>query len=118
MRFLYFLLGFLCLFGFVSIMEAQAPAPVTYEVYAIRYATFPNFPVASLVAGADKDRKTDIAMTIWLLKGSNGRNVLVDTGCYHDNLVKGNGLIDHIKPSDALAKLNLQAEQITDVIIT
>src|SRR5690242_13365737 len=97
---------------------AQNSAPATYQVYALRYATYPNFPVAGLVAGADKDRKTDIAMTIWLLRGSNGRNILVDTGCYHDQLVKGNGLIDFIKPSELLALLDLKPEQITDVIIT
>jgi len=97
---------------------SQDRARVTYEVYALRYAVYPNFPIASLVAGADKDRKTDIAMTIWLLKGSNGRNVLVDAGCYRENLVKSNGLVDYIKPSDTLSKLNMKPDQITDVIIS
>jgi len=29
----------------------------------------PGFPVASLVAGADRSRKLDIQMMVWLLKG-------------------------------------------------
>jgi glyoxylase-like metal-dependent hydrolase (beta-lactamase superfamily II) len=99
-------------------VSAQGKAPVTYEVFALRYAVYPNFPVASLVTGADKDRKIDLAMTVWLLKGSNGRNVLIDAGCYRDNLVKGNGLVDFLKPSDTLAKLNIKPDQITDVIIS
>lgn len=31
-----------------------------YEIYAIRYATLPDFPVADLVAGAEPGRKLDI----------------------------------------------------------
>src|SRR3954467_13436287 len=91
----------------------QDGARATYEVYALRYAVYRNFPVASLVSGAEKGRKIDLAMTVWLLKGSNGRNVLVDTGCYHEKLVKVNGLTDFIKPSDAVSKLNIKPDQIT-----
>jgi glyoxylase-like metal-dependent hydrolase (beta-lactamase superfamily II) len=109
-------LVFSCLLPFGSL--AQGSGAATYQVYALRYATYANFPVSALVAGADKDRKTDIAMTIWLLKGSNGKNILVDTGCYHDALVKGNGLTDFLKPSDLLALVNLKPEQITDIVIT
>src|ERR1043165_292032 len=116
MRMSIFGLLFCCLLTVNSL--AQTATPTTYQVYALRYATYPNFPVAGLVAGADKDRKTDIAMTIWLLKGSNGKNILVDTGCYHDQLVKGNSLTDFIKPSELLTQVDLKPEQITDVIIT
>jgi ABC-type nitrate/sulfonate/bicarbonate transport system substrate-binding protein len=41
--------------------SAQAAAPI-YTVEAIRYGTIPDFPVAGLVAGADKSRHMDIAM--------------------------------------------------------
>ena len=37
----------------------------------------------SLVAGADPSRKLDIAMMVWLVRG-NGRNILVDSGFYHE----------------------------------
>ena len=39
----------------------------------MRFATLANFPVASLVAGADRERRMDIAMMVWVLKGNNGR---------------------------------------------
>lgn len=42
-----------------------------YEVYAVRFATLANFPVSSLVAGADRARRMDIAMMIWVLKGAD-----------------------------------------------
>jgi glyoxylase-like metal-dependent hydrolase (beta-lactamase superfamily II) len=97
---------------------AQNTAGATYEVYALSYGVYPNFPVSALVAGADKDRKIDLQMMIWLVKGSGGRNILVDTGCYHENVVKGKGIKNLIKASEAIAKLGLSAADITDVIIT
>jgi len=96
----------------------QTRSNATYEVYALSYGVYPNFPVSGLVAGADKDRKIDLQMMIWLLKGPAGRTILVDTGCYHENVVKGKGIQNLIKASEAIAKLGLTAAEITDVIIT
>lgn len=90
----------------------------TYEVYAISYAVIPDFPVASLVAGADRSRKLDIQMMVWLLKGSNGSNILVDTGFYREKFFKQWKVRDFVKPSEAIAKVGLKPEDITDVIIT
>ena len=55
-----------------------------YEIYAVRYATLANFPVSSLVAGADRERRLDIAMMIWVLKGTDGRVAIVDSGFHRD----------------------------------
>ncbi len=96
----------------------ETPAPATYEVYALSYAVYPSFPVSGLVAGAEKDRKIDLQMMVWLLKGSNGRNVLVDAGCYHESVLKGKPMTNVTKPSDTLAKIGLSAADITDVVIT
>jgi len=88
-----------------------------YEVYAIRYATIPDFSVSSLVAGADRSRKMDIAMMVWLVRG-NGRNILVDSGFYRDQFMKQWRPKDYVKPSEAIARLGLKPEDITDVVIT
>jgi glyoxylase-like metal-dependent hydrolase (beta-lactamase superfamily II) len=98
--------------------SAQTQPHPTYEVYALSYGVYPNFPVSGLLSGADKSRRVDLQMMIWLLKGSNGKNILVDTGCYHENVVKGKGIQNLIKPSDAIAKLGVAATDITDVIIS
>ena len=90
----------------------------TYEVYAISYGVIPDFSVANLVAGADRSRKLDIQMMVWLLKGSNGANILVDSGFYRDKLFKQWKVRDFIKPSEAIAKVGLKPEDITDLIIT
>ena len=99
-----------------AVMAAAQSKP-DYQVYAIRYATIPGFPVSGLVAGADPARKLDIAMMIWLLRG-HGRNILVDSGFYHDRFFKDWHVTDFTKPSDTLKRVGLKPEEITDVIIT
>ena len=98
-----------------STVSAQSK-PV-YEVYAIRYATLPDFPVSDLVSGADKNRKLDLAMMIWLVRGG-GHTVLIDSGFYHERFFKDHKLKDFVKPSDAIGKLGLKPEDITDIVIT
>jgi glyoxylase-like metal-dependent hydrolase (beta-lactamase superfamily II) len=88
-----------------------------YEIYAIRYATLPDFAVSDLVAGAEPGRKLDLAMMIWLVRG-NGRNILVDSGFYHERFFKDWQIKDFTRPSDALKRVGLKPEDITDVIIT
>ena len=101
----------------LAIIPLTAQSKPQYQVYAIRYATIPGFPVSDLVAGADPERKLDIAMMIWLARG-NGRNILVDSGFYHDHFFKEWHVTDFIRPSDALKPLGLKPEDITDVIIS
>src|ERR1041385_5788028 len=77
---------------------SQAQDKPKYEIYALRYATIPDFPVSGLVAGADKTRKLDIAMLIWLVRG-NGKNILVDAGFYRAQFFKDWTVKDFTKPS-------------------
>jgi glyoxylase-like metal-dependent hydrolase (beta-lactamase superfamily II) len=99
---------------------AAASSPV-YEVFAIRYASIPDFPVNALIAGADPQRKFSIAMTIWLIRG-NGRVILVDSGFYRPQFFKQFKVDGFIKTSDAVAQSGimpaLTAEDVTDVVIT
>ena len=101
----------------LTVTMAQEKATTVYQVYAIRYATLPDFPVAQLVKGAESSRKLDIAMMVWLIQG-NGRTVLVDSGFYRDQFFKVWKVDDFIKPSDALAALGVKPEDVTDVIIS
>ncbi len=105
----------------IAIVIALGASPARdqpkYEVYAIRYATIHDFAVSGLVAGADKSRKMDIAMMVWLIKG-DGRNILVDSGFYRDQFMRQWHPADYTKPSEAIAKIGLKPEDITDVIIS
>jgi glyoxylase-like metal-dependent hydrolase (beta-lactamase superfamily II) len=87
------------------------------EVYAIRYGTLKEFRVAGLVAGADQSRRMDIALMFWLIKGE-GRNVLVDCGFYRDQFMKQWHPADYEKPSVAIERTGIKAEDVTDVIIS
>ena len=91
----------LMLFAFAGLAATQ-----TYEIYGIRYATIKDFSVAGLVAGADKDRKMDIAMYVWLIKGG-GKNILFDAGFYREKFMRRWHPSDYQKPSDALANAGL-----------
>lgn len=88
-----------------------------YKVYAIRYGTVKNYPVADLVKGAPKSQRSDIAMMFWLLQG-NGRNILVDAGFFREQFIKSWKPVNFVRPSVAIGRLGLKPEDITDIIVS
>jgi glyoxylase-like metal-dependent hydrolase (beta-lactamase superfamily II) len=99
-------------------LTAAAQSKPQYEIYALRYATIKDFAVSGLVVGADRSRKLDIAMMVWLVKGE-GHNILVDSGFYRDQFFKQwPGIADFEKPSATVARVGLKPEDITDIVIT
>lgn len=99
-----------------AVAQAKGGSP-QWEVYAVRYASLP-FRVSGLIAGADTSRRLDIALMVWLLKGPNGRNVLVDAGFYREPFMARWKPVDFAKPSDAVAKAGVKPEDITDIIVS
>jgi len=89
-----------------------------YDVYAVRFATLANFPVSSLVAGADRSRRMDIAMMIWVLKGVDGRVAIVDSGFHREQYFRQFTVKDYVKPSEAIAPLGITADQVTDLFLS
>lgn len=98
-------------------VSARADDPGVYEAYAVRYATFPEFPVAALVAGADPNRKTKIAMSIWVLKGPEKRTVLIDSGFYRPQFLRM-PIAEYVRPDKAIERLGIKPEDVTDIIVT
>jgi glyoxylase-like metal-dependent hydrolase (beta-lactamase superfamily II) len=93
---------------------------INYEVYALRFASVEHsFALSSFVLGAaDKDSMHGVFM-FWLIKGSNGKNILVDAGFINDVDEANNfDLKKYIRPDSMLTRVGLQAEDITDVILT
>ena len=99
-----------------SAQSAQS-AP-QWEVYAIRYATLPAFRVSGLIAGADTTRRIDADCMVWLLKGPNGRNVLVDAGFKRPDLIARWKPTNYMRPDSAVARAGVTASAVTDVIIS
>jgi glyoxylase-like metal-dependent hydrolase (beta-lactamase superfamily II) len=90
----------------------------TYEVYAIRFGTLPQFRVSGLIQGADPSRRLDIPVMVWLLKGSDGKRILVDSGFYQQKFVDQWKVVNFRTPADAVASAGIKPEEITDVIIS
>jgi glyoxylase-like metal-dependent hydrolase (beta-lactamase superfamily II) len=98
--------------------DTPAQSAVTYEVYAIRFGTLPQFQVSSLVAGADRSRRLDIPVMVWLLKGSDGKRILVDSGFYQKRFVDQWKVVNFRTPADAVSAAGVKPEEITDIIIS
>jgi glyoxylase-like metal-dependent hydrolase (beta-lactamase superfamily II) len=115
-----FALGLLCTLLVLcrAVASQTPPQPVVYEAYAIRFGVIPGFSVSGLVAGADRTRKIDIPVTIWLLKGSNGRIVLVDSGFYRQQYLDQWKPQNFRTPAAAVEAAGVKPDAVTDVVIS
>lgn len=104
--------------GFHAPAKPTASAPPTYDVYAIKYATVPHYRLRGLLPGADSSQYIDLAMTVWLMKGPNGRNVLLDAGFHRDDLVRRWHPVNFVPPSEAVERAGVKPDDVTDVIIS
>jgi len=106
----------------LSLLLAQAPsAPVAapvYDAYAVRFGILPAFQVSGLVAGADRARRLDIPVMVWLMKGSNGRTVLIDSGFYRQKFLDQWKPQDFRTPATAVEAAGVKADAVTDIIIS
>lgn len=97
---------------------AQPASPPTYEIFAVRFGVLPQFPVKNLVAGGDPAKALDIPVMVWVLRGADGRVVLVDAGFYAEKFVTRWKVQQFVTPAAAVAKLGIQPDQVSDVILT
>ena len=103
----------------VSCLGVKAQKP-TYKVYAIRFAesTYP-FTSADWAKGAPKSVPVKINFMVWLIKGSNGHNILVDAGFYNDSDdAKEFQLINYLRPDSAVLRTGIKPNEITDIILS
>jgi len=101
-----------------AVHQNASQAGAVYEAYAVRFGILPGFPVSGLVAGADRSRKLDIPVMVWLLKGSNGRNVLIDSGFYRRQFLDQWKPQNFRTPAAAVEAAGVTADAITDIIIS
>lgn len=106
------------LFLAAALLTAPAPAPPQYQVYAVRYATVPNFPLRGLVAGAPRDARTDLAMTLWVIRAPDGRVMLFDAGFYRDKFITQWKPRDYVTPAQAVERLGIMPGDVQDVVIS
>jgi glyoxylase-like metal-dependent hydrolase (beta-lactamase superfamily II) len=96
------------------------PASAQYEIYGVQFAGYPGFPMNALVLHADSTRKQNLAFIVWALKptGDPHRVVLFDAGFYRDKFIKAWKPTGFVRPSEAIAKIGLAPDAITDIIIS
>ncbi len=64
--------------------------------------------------GGDRSKKLPISLTIYLLE-TDGRKILVDAGC---DTMPGFELSNFCSPTEVLGRLGIQADEITDLVLT
>jgi glyoxylase-like metal-dependent hydrolase (beta-lactamase superfamily II) len=100
-------------------LDLNAQAPPVYEIYALKYFGLHSVPVSELSMGASKKDTMDMYFMFWLIKGNNGKNILVDAGFLSDlDIVKELHGSFYIRPDSVLSELNIKADEITDIILT
>jgi len=101
-----------------SLGARQAMASAPNEVYAVRFASI-RYSVGQLVAGGDRSRAIDIAMTVWPIRRADGRVVLVDSGFYREKFIQQWKPADYVRPSEAVsAALGITPADVSDVIVS
>ena len=103
-----------------QLSAANCRPQTEYEVYAVRYATVPDFPLRGLVAGAPRGERTDLAMMFWVIRapGPQGRVILFDAGFYRDKFMKQWKPRDYATPAQAVERLGIQPGDVTDIILS
>jgi glyoxylase-like metal-dependent hydrolase (beta-lactamase superfamily II) len=92
-------------------------APPEYTIEAIRYATVKDFPLSSLVMGAPRDQKADIAMVVWLIRGG-GHTILFDSGFHRQKWIDQVHVSDFLSPDEAVKSAGVDPATVTDVVIS
>ena len=103
-----------------SLALLAPPASAQYEIYGVQFAGYAAFPVSALVLHADSTRKQNLAFIVWALRptGDSHRVVLFDAGFYRDKFIKAWKPTGFVRPSEAIAKIGLTPDAVTDIIIS
>jgi hypothetical protein len=86
-----------------------------FEVYALKYFGSRNIPAQEMVVGANPKDSLRICAMVWLLKGENCRNILVDAGCIDTSNTENKSFV---RPDIVLQRINVYPSDITDIIMT
>jgi glyoxylase-like metal-dependent hydrolase (beta-lactamase superfamily II) len=102
--------------GFLNL---NAQTPPSYEIYALKYFGLHSVPVSELALGAPGKDSMNMFFMYWLIRGNNGKNILVDAGFLNDlDIFKELKSSFYIRPDSVLRELNIKADEITDIILT
>jgi glyoxylase-like metal-dependent hydrolase (beta-lactamase superfamily II) len=103
----------------IGFLHLNAQAPPSYEIYALKYFGLRSVPVSELALGAPKKDTMNMFFMYWLIRGNNGRNILVDAGFLKDlDIFKELNTTFYIRPDSVLQELHIKPDEISDIILT
>lgn len=90
-----------------------------YEVYALKFSSEMKIPSSEIaIGGSPTDSVTGVFM-FWLIKGNNGKNILVDAGFNRDSGEENKvDLSKYVRPDSVLLRLGVKATDISDIILS
>ena len=91
-----------------------------YRIYAVRFASLlKRLPLSYWVQKAPEKDSVNIDFMVWLIKGDNGKTILLDAGFQRGlDEQKEFEPFAYTRPDSALEKLNIHSADITDIIIS
>ena len=95
---------------------ASGTSPPEYEVYALRYATVQRQRSDNFISHDIHDGPMPMDYFVWLIRGEQ-RTYLVDTGFNREAAAQRKRIFLRC-PIEALEKLDVSADSITDLILT
>ena len=88
---------------------------VSWDVYAVKYLDYSIGRADNAAIGGNPDDSVRNCFMVWLLKGSNGKTILVDAG-YIDTASVPNKKF--VRPDIVLQRINVYPSDISDIILT
>jgi glyoxylase-like metal-dependent hydrolase (beta-lactamase superfamily II) len=103
----------------ISLVFHQACAQTTpvYEIYALKFSARGSVALSEMVSGGPTKDSVSIFYMFWLIKASDGKNILVDAG-FDRGLEWAGSLPFYKRPDSILLELNIKADEISDIILT
>ena len=90
-----------------------------YEIYALKFASLKfKFPITLFAVGSTSKDSVQPCYMVYLLKGKNGKNILVDAGFTETPPIYNMAAFNYVRPDEMLKKINVDPASITDIILT
>ncbi len=91
----------------------------SYEIYALKFASLKfKFPITLFAVGSTSKDSVQPCYMLYLLKGKNGKNILVDAGFTETPPRYNMQGFNYVLPDEMLKKMNVDPASITDIILT
>ncbi|MFN8570497.1 MAG: N-acyl homoserine lactonase family protein [Gemmatimonadaceae bacterium] len=86
-------------------------------MFAVKFATLPQFRVRGLIAGADTSRRIDGPVMVWAIRDGQ-RTILFDAGFHRQKFVDQWKIPDFVAPDEALRRSGIDPTTVSDIVLS